>query len=382
MITLSILNNKTCKIDGAVSDSLKRLTQLLRFRPNGIEYTSAVRYNGWSGFTYLINKKNEFPLGLLEHVTTHLQYNSEQYQIKDLRQPIISTNPLDITDRLIQLGKVPRDYQEEILTATLQNTKGIVRACTGSGKTLTTALMTAKFNTTTNIYVIGLDLLQQFHDLFSQIFDEPIGFIGNGVCDIHRINIISVWTAGRALGIKKVSLEDDEDLKEKDNANNHIKIRECLEKARLHIFDECHTITSETMRSIYGVIDPERIYGLSGTPYREDGTDLLSHSILGPQIIDIPASRLIAAGWLAQPIIKFVKVPKMTMQGGANYQTIYKQYVSDNEARNKIIIENVKVLLTKGYQVLVLFKHLIHGEMLSELLNIEGVEHEIGRAHV
>ena len=376
MITLSILNHKTCKIDGASEDSLKKIRRVLSFRPAGVEFTAAYKYNNWSGITYLINKKNEFPLGLLSNIETHLQYNGELYQIKDLRSPIVSTNPIDITQRLIQLDKVPRDYQQEILIATIQNTKGIIRACTGSGKTLTTALMTARFNTPTNIYVIGLDLLQQFHDLFTQIFDEPIGFIGNGVCEIHRINIISVWTAGRALGIKKVVAEDDEDLKEKDNVNNYLKIQECLKQGKLHIFDECHTVTSETIKSIYGMIDPERIYGLSGTPDRDDGTDLLSNSILGPQIIDIPASRLITAGWLAQPIIKFIKVPKMTMSGGSNYQTIYKQFVSENEVRNSLIIENVKSLLTKNYQVLVLFKHLIHGEMLSELLNNEGVEHE------
>lgn len=373
-VKLIILNNKICKIYNADEALLKKIRRLLSFRPDGIEYTPAYK-NGWDGITYLLNKKNEFPLGLLDNVKAYLNISNKKFVVEGTI-PVINNPEISINDKLVSLDKIPRDYRIEIMESVSRTNNGIIRAATGSGKSLVTAMITAKINQHTNLYVIGLDLLQQFHDLFSDIFDEPIGFIGNGVCDVHRINIVSVWTAGRALGVKEKYTYEYINCDEKDNSNNYFEIIKCLRTARLHLFDECHRITSDTMKSIYNTINPERIYGLSGTPYKNDGTNLLISSILGPQIIDIPASRLIEAKWLAQPIIKFVRVPKLHIASNATYQTIYKEYITENEVRNSLIIKNAKDLLTKNYQVLILFKHLAHGKNLAALFDAENIKYE------
>jgi superfamily II DNA or RNA helicase len=375
MIKFTILNNRRCKISCPNEIILNGIRNLLSYRQKGVEYTSAYQ-NGWSGITFLMNKKGEFSLGLLEMVKAYLWSISETFEIEDLRAPLVPIEAMNIDPRLESLNKIPRDYQSEIVIAAMQNRRGIIRACTGSGKTLVTAIITAKLNRPSNIYVISLDLLQQFHDLFSQIFNEPIGFVGNGRCDIHRINVVSVWTAGRALGTKTAPIEEGDDFEKDDSPNNYPRIIDCLKKAKLHLFDECHSVQSDTIKSIYEVIDPEYIYGLSGTPFREDGSDILSTSILGDQIIDIPASRLIAEKWLAQPIIKFVPVSKARASKEDNYQSIYKSYIVENDERNELIVTNAKALLAKGYQVLVLFKQINHGKILSKLFEGENIEYE------
>jgi superfamily II DNA or RNA helicase len=377
MITITILNNKFCKITNAEEPLLKRLRRVLSYKQAGYEFSYQHKNYNWDGTIYLMGKKNEFALGLLSKVKEFLIANQQQFTIDDQRVPVPFGQEIDIADKLKQLKTIPRDYQIEILNACLANDKGIIRSCTGSGKTTCAAMITAKMNYPANIYVIGLDLLQQFYNLFMEIFDEPIGFIGNGKCEVHRINIVSIWTAGRALGVKEIIAADEEvGDEEEDNSVNYPKIIKCLRAAKLHMFDECHTITSQTIKTIYEIIDPERIYGLSGTPFRDDGTTLLSNSILGEQIIDVPASRLIKAGYLAQPIIKFIKVPKMHIGGQPNYQTIYKEYITENIIRNNLIVENTKELLTKGYQVLVLFKHLAHGKNLKELFDEAEIAYE------
>lgn len=362
--------------DIALTNKLKKL---LSFKTVGVEYTAAFK-GGWSGITYLLDNKGYFLLGLLSKVEDFLKLHKVEYTLTDNRKKIIPVAKIDLTSKLELLGLIPRIYQTKIVNAALSNTKGIVRACTGSGKSLCAAMITAEINKPTIIYVIGLDLLKQFHDLFTSIFDEPIGYIGNGVCDIHRINIASVWTISSALKIKvKPSMQDDED-DEKELEPNQIQsqnIVKMLEKTKLHIFDESHVITTDTIKQIFKKIDPEYIYGFSGTPFRDDGSDLLINSILGEQIINVPASELITDGYLAQPIIKFVKVPKLFIAGGStNYQTVYKEYVTENIIRNKLIVENTKDLLTKNYQVLVLFKHIKHGKNLCELFDEEGVSYE------
>ncbi len=357
---------------------LNKLRKLLSFKAAGVEYTPAYKA-GWNGITYLVDKKGYFMLGLLGRVEAFANSNNIPFNLIDKREPVVKAQPIDLTAKLLKLGFETRDYQQRIVEAACANQKGIVRACTGSGKSVCTAIITANINKPTIIYVIGLDLLKQFHDLYSQIFDEPIGFIGNGVCEIHRINIASIWTISSALKIKSPVVDDD-DQPEKELAPNQkqsISIINMLKQTDVHIFDESHVITTETIKQIYNQIDPEYIYGFSGTPFRDDGSELLAHAILGEQIVNVPASELIASGYLAQPIIKFVKVPKLFIEGGNNnYQTVYKEYIVDNIVRNKLIVENTKELLTKNYQVLVLFKRLSHGQNLKELFDEENIPYE------
>jgi superfamily II DNA or RNA helicase len=374
MSKIVIHNNKACQF---VSDDelfFKKLQKHLSYKMAGVEYTAAYK-NGWNGVTYLINKKGFFFIGLLNFVKEFLNDNHIVYDTEDLRSPKIINDPIDLTAKLESMKMIPRDYQERIVDSACKSANGIVRACTGSGKTLCTALITARLNKPTIIYVIGLDLLQQFHDLFSKLFNEPIGYIGNGICKIERITIASIWTIGSSLNIdkKKICKDDEFSCEEKVDISQKKRIISLLEKTKVHIFDECHIVTCDTIQSIYKKIDPEHIYGFSGTPYRDDNTDLLINSILGEQIVDVPAFELIEKGILAQPIIKFVPVPSISMPL-AQYQTVYKTYITDNVIRNNIILKQTQLLLDKQYTPLVLFKQIKHGQMLFDMFVESGIK--------
>lgn len=373
-----IQDNKYAQIVTVDSTIFNRLRRHLSFKTQGVEYTPAYK-NGWDGVTYLLDNNGYFLIGLLDKVKKFLANQKLKFEVVDNRKLINQNNSIDIEDKLSKLNMIPRSYQKRILDAAIDNSRGIVRACTGSGKTLCTALITAKFNKPTIIYVIGLDLLQQFHSLFSSIFDEPIGFIGNGVCNIHRINVASIWTIGSALKTKKSVLTDDE-LEEKEISPTERQSQDILKMLRdtkVHIFDESHVVTTDTIKDIFSQINPEHIYGFSGTPFRDDGSDLLINGILGEQIVNVTASELIQEGHLAQPIIKFVRVPKTYLgTGTSNYQVVYKEYISENIIRNNLIINNTKDLLTKNYQVLVLFKHLQHGKNLCQLFDAQNISYE------
>jgi len=244
--------------------------------------------------------------------------------------------------------------------------------------TFVSAQIVKEFNKPTIIYVIGLDLLQQFHDLYSKLFKEEIGWIGNGICNPKRITIASVWTLGSALEVKKESLVmDDESIKElPPSIKDKFKILQCLKEAKVHIIDECHACTCDTLQQIYKYIDPERIYGLSGTPFRDDGSDLLTEAMLGKIICNVSASELIEKKVLAQPVIKFVNVPHQTIHA-RTFQEVYKEYIVNNDIRNALIVRNTKYLIEKKYKPLVLFKTIEHGKKLyNEFIN-EGINCEL-----
>jgi len=377
MHKIIIHDNKACQFVTEDADLFRVLRSKLSYKMAGVEYTEAYK-GGWNGITYLIGKKGNFFYGLLSVVEEFLKERHEQYEIEDLRPPLVVNKPIDLSKVLKKIKMVPRDYQERIVDATCKSRNGIVRACTGSGKTLCTALIAARLNKPTIIYVIGLDLLKQFHDLFSTLFKEPIGYIGDGVCKIERINIASIWTIGSALNIKKkdICTDDEFDCEENFDISQKDKILGLLEQTKIHIFDECHVVTCSTIQSIHKKINPEHIYGFSGTPYRDDNTDLLINGILGEQIVDVPAAELIEKKILAQPIIKFVPVPHMSMPL-AQYQTVYKSYITDNDIRNMIVIQQTKELLEKKYTPLVLFKHIKHGQLLFEMMTDAGIKCEM-----
>lgn len=244
--------------------------------------------------------------------------------------------------------------------------------------TLCTALFTAKINKPTNIYVIGLDLLDQFYNLFSKLFDEKIGYIGNGVCDIHRINIVSIWSVGKALQLKNI-LDDDETNEKEIEPSHKEKILSLLAQTKVHILDESHVSTTNTLLEIYKHIDPEYLYGFSGTPFRDDNSDLLINSILGEKIIDVSASELIAKSILAPPIIRFLTVPKKTVN--SVYTAAYKEYIVENDERNDLIVDAAKMLINKNYTVLALFKQIKHGKILFDRFTDENIKFDMLSGH-
>lgn len=376
-VEIIIDDNKYAKLVTKNEKLFNKIKHLLSFKAAGVEYTPAFK-SGWNGITYLMDKKGYFLIGLLDNVLSYLQDNKINVVLTKKHISISNNKEIDISKALKDNNFDIRDYQHRVVNAALENTRGIVRACTGSGKTLCTALITAKVNDYTIIYTIGLDLLNQFHQLFSKLFNEEIGFIGNGVCSIKRINIASIWTIGSALKIKQPVIEDEDDgpVEKTPSQEQSAAIINMLKQTKLHIFDESHVVTTDTIKKIYDKINPERIYGFSGTPFRDDGSDLLINGILGEQIINVSASELITAGHLAQPIIKYVKVPKLYVEPGSNYQTIYKEYITGNPIRNNLIVNGAKELLDKNYQVLILFKNLQHGKNLRKILDDRGINYE------
>ncbi len=377
MNTITILNNKYCNLDPSSNKELSyQLWQLLSFKMQGVEFTQAYR-NGWDGIVRLMDKKNNFPLGLLNKVENYLMNNNINYQLADKRLPIIPNKELDISANLKKLNLVPRDYQINSVELAIKHRKGIMRLCTGAGKTLIAALIAAKLNKPTIIYVVSLDLLDQFHKIFSDVFQQEIGYIGNGVCNIKKFNIASIWTVGKALGLKKDILdEDDYSEKELISIKDKINIQNLLQETELHIIDECHATTTNTIKEIYKRINPIYMFGLSATPYRDDGSDLLVNGILGEQIINISASELIKRNILAQPTIKFVNVSPVKINS-RTYAAVYSEYIVENDLRNQLILKETKNLLDKGYQTLVLFKQIKHGKLLYEMFQKNGIDCEI-----
>lgn len=372
-------SNKKCQIVNETNHKLlQALSKELSYRVQGAEYTRAYKgyidssgkYICWDGFNRLMTNNLSFPRGLLQRVISFYKDRGIDVELENKTPFNSNYNSIDISDKLKQLGKEPYFYQLDAVEVVKKEPVGILRMATGSGKSITMALMTAALNKSTIIYVIGKDLLYQLHDLFKSLFDIPIGIIGDGLCSIGEINIASIWTVGQAIGLKSQIAFDSDDEKKID-PSKYSQILKLMKDAKVHVFDECHVAACDTIQGINDFIEPEHIYGMSASPWRDDGADLLIECVLGQKIVDVPASLLIEKGFLVKPIIKFVPVPEM--KGKKPYQTIYKNYIVENEKRNALVVKAAQKLVEQGYQTLVLYNSLNHGNELFRLISEAGV---------
>ncbi len=380
-MTQIVLKGNHCQIVGETDvNHLLALDKLLSFYVQGSEHTAAFRgyfnkagdFVKWDGFKRLLASNGTFSAGLLEKVEEFYKDHNKTYQLVDKR-PVKSVGiPKNILDNLAKIDKNPYPYQSEILDIIDKKDRGIIKVATGGGKSLIAALIAAKLGKKTIIYVIGKDLLYQFHAFFTEAFSEPIGIIGDGKCEIHDINIASIWTVGQAIGLdKKEILLDSDDDEDDLGTNKYVEILKMMKEAKVHIIDECHMAACETIQQVYKNIAMEHFYGLSGSPWRDDGADLLVESILGQYIVNISASYLIERDFLAQPIISFRVVPPPKYPLQKVYQSVYKNYIVDNDVRNDMVLDAAKTLVDKGYQTLVLFKSLKHGKILYKMFEKE-----------
>lgn len=371
-----IVRQKFCKIENELDlVFLSKLNKHLSFKYVGAEFSPAYKFYRWDGIERLLSKKLEFMTGLLNYVLDFYNKSEKQANIIDERQPFILGAEIDLTVKFKTLGLIPYDYQLEAIDLSLKHDRGIFKHATGSGKSITAAMITAKLGLPTIVWVVGKDLLYQFHELFSKLFDQKIGIVGDGLCDTQPISIVSVWTAGKALGLKKKDMIIDDIQDEKYEATDREKILKLIKEAKVHHYDECHICAAKTIRTIYKYSEPQRIYGFTGTPHRDSGDDLLIEGIFGGILHEVKASSLIKRNILSKPYIKFIYI-KSYSHYTDNYSKVYSDNVVNNEYRNNVIVSEAKKLIDKGYQVLILFKQINHGKILKKIFDQKEIDIE------
>lgn len=356
---------------------LKVLDNELSFTIQGAEFSKAFKgYTNergeqitWDGKKHLLSGDLRFPVGLLDRVINIYTKHKKPLEIEDCRRNVSKPEPIDILEKLKLQGKTPRQYQLDAVDTAVKYNRGIVRMATGAGKTVCMALLTARLGKSTIIYVIGKDLLYQIHDLFSSLFDEEIGFIGDGKCEIKRINIVSVWSVGKVFGIKDLTTDDDDSKEQEISKEKYRAIKEMLLNTQTHIIDECHLAACETIQTISHNVKAEYFYGFSASPWRDDNSDLLIEAVLGHRIVDISAKYLIERGFLVNPIIRFLPVTPYQGKKSSHYKTIYKNYITMNNNRNNMVLKAATKMVEQGFKPLVLFKNKAHGKILFKLLS-------------
>lgn len=331
------------------------------------------KYGGWDGSKKLYNRgTRKFPAGLFGRIVGILEHHNVEYRIEWGNIPHeLFGKSLPVPDEWTL-----RPYQTDAVSRALAAQRCMIRVATGGGKTVMAGHMIAKVGRPAVFFVHTKDLLYQAIDCFRSMFPTLIvGQVGDGVCVIGDVTICTLQTAAKALDCKYERdpfAEGDESWQDggtMESADDKAAIRRMLNDAEVLFMDECHRVAAPTAVAVVeGVPNAYYRFGLSASPWRDDGADLVLEGAFGHVEVDISASELIDRGFLVQPYIRMMKGPIGRFTKQDKYATVYDQYVVNNDRRNAIGISEAKKLMGRGLSTLVLVRQIAHGEAIAEAL--------------
>lgn len=370
IITLTNNKGKIAKAPDSVKDLI---SDECSFEVRGAEKSELYRKKRWDGRKRLYDKvRNEFPIGLWQRVQNLLAANSVEYQVVDNRK--VPSRHLDLS--IEDSGAEQRTYQREAVIAGISTGQAVIRVATGGGKTFIAARLIEQVKCNTLFMVHTKDLLHQAKTEIGRFLQTEIGQIGDGVVDVKPVTIATMQTVAKYMGVKIVKDEFDETPEYKDDTkitkDNGAAIDKAIKEAGMVIWDEVHRVACDTASGVMdGISNAYYRIGLSASPWRDDGADMMIEAAMGHTCYTVSASELIKLDYLVRPIIRRVTIPSSQhwCDDIRPYDTIYKQEVVENDHRNELILKYAADFMEMGMPFLILVQQIKHGEALRRLIS-------------
>ena len=263
-------------------------------------------------------------------------------------------------------------FQKKAVRALLENTKrgyrfprGIIWLPPRTGKTrIAGAVLDQLYKHRPAVLVVERqDLARQHVEALEALLSERVGLVGDGVVNIQPITVITIQSRCAAFSIKlKVGRFD---VTEK-RAKNYKDVKKLIKDCEIFIVDESHHANNPSyQKAIQRANNAWCVFGLSGTPWMDDGSDLLLEKALGPVIFHRDYNYMIRKGFLVPLLIRFYQLPQVIVYGGS-YQAVYKQAVSGNFIKNWVIARIAKKAIKKGKSVAILTTQIQHTRDLAK----------------
>lgn len=241
-----------------------------------------------------------------------------------------------------------RDYQKNVRNEVFEilNKTGscLLSLHVGWGKSMFSAYLICKLGFKTLVIVNRLVLMNQWKELFQT------------VCPSSKIQIIKPN--------KKLDPTCDIYI---INAQNVLKFDiNYFRPIGTVIVDECHLICAQTLFKCMFFLEPKYILGLSATPHRPDGLDILITLYFGQQKVvkDLYRKHTVYA------VYTKIKLPyTFTWDGKIDWNSVLQSQAED-ENRNKMIIDIIQKFKDRFF--LVLCKRISQGNILVEQLKQKG----------
>lgn len=320
----------------------------LSYEAPNAEYTDAYQEGRWDGIVRLYDKRNSrAPKGLIHRVRDVL--NDLGFGLEVEIDGDRSGDPVELD---WDFEHDLRQYQNEATDEVIKNQGGIVSLPTGTGKTVTALNLLFKTQTQPGraiVLVHTQELLYQWADEIRDILGVEPGLIGDGNASEGPVTVAVMQTL--------ISRGPGNVLHENYGTA---------------IYDECHrTSAADTMHQIGMDIDVKYDVGLSATPWRRvEGEELKIEGIVGEEVYEVSAPKMIEQGYLAEPKFDIIEyTPDNTITHGTDYHEAYRHAIVYDVNRNRAVVNETAELAVTGHKILINVDRVAHGRVLEYALN-------------
>lgn len=341
----------------------EKITKILRRELTYENKNAKYMPNPWMGRDCLLKvagAKFTVPTGLVPRVIRKITEEGSDYQLINLL-PVWQKDPElhYFNDQKFTL----RPYQVTAAMAAIKTNFGcgVFKMATGSGKTPTMVKLIQLLQVKTLIVIDTKDLMYQTMNTLTQFLKCPIGQIGDGICNTHDITVATYQSIVQAYEGKKLIGAGE--------------IKACVENAELVVYDECHMAACKSIQTIQrNTKKVVRTIGMSASPWRDDGLDLLMEGIVGEVLVNVSASQLIKQKYLvpAEINVQILDAPAAGDMTPMHYSDapdqVYAAWVIGDIKRHSYVAELAQNHMAQKESVLILVKSLDHGSLLESMI--------------
>lgn len=285
----------------------------------------------------------EFPLGMLERVTNALEEQGIGVVVER-----VAKDP-EVGFKFKWKGPEPRDYQVEAVGGAIENRRyGILQLPTGGGKTLVGALLIKQLGLKTLWIVHSADLVRQTANFVEDYLGLKAGMLGAGRKTLKTVTICTAQSLKKNLPYFE-AMEWEPDLLLEDEVHHAGAYKTFLALQQINAFYR---------------------YGLTATPFRAGGDNIVLEAAYGQVISQVGLAELQERGILSKITVRATEIDAEHAidKGLSQWQKVYTQGIVEHEARNKAIAEAVKTCREEGRQILVDIDETDHFDPLGQCI--------------
>lgn len=269
-------------------------------------------------------------------------------------------NKLEINTTSFPVNPLPhnielRELQKPWVTNMLMHKQGIGVAPAGSGKTVMALYLLAQLGVPTLWITHRLTLIDQVLERIKTFLPS----IGNvGVFGGGKKKFGDLLTIGSVLTLARNELD------------------EFKNRFGMVIVDECHIVPAFTAMSVIRKLNPEYLYGLTATPYREDKLERIMYDTIGPEIAKMDRDDAIALNGILPARVQVIHTGVTYPKDRDYVFNDIIDYLLAHPERNKIILLKVLSELAEGNTAIVLTCRVEHGAIIKAVLAELNIESE------
>lgn len=356
---------------GVIGENIIR--QCCTYIDKNVEYLNRSRagYMQEDPSRCLYNDVNQsFPTGLLTRVVQKLN------KLYPGELKVIRTYPF-CNEYKWELPDEAWPHQRALVEQILTKRRGMFKSPTGSGKTRSAAYLLKNFPTERCIFTVPTrDLMHQSQKALEEILGEPVGMVGDSKKKWQRVTVGVINSLSRAADQDPSQFRD----------------------VKVLIMDECHRAGAPYyVRFGSACINADIRIGLSATPWRNNGDDLVMEGVLGPLMYSVEETAMLALKVTTPIEYHYVEFNKQTIYPGAikvrgrngsisyAYNTpdgrpaqndIIQHGIVNNEERNELIVTLGRAFLKNKNALpgVILVERIEHGLQIQKRFADLGLE--------